>query len=101
MQRPLRKHITSLLFLAAFLIPRVAELHVLEHLSEEEEAISCELCDIVSPSQQLDLSTVAVSYEQKQLIPHPSEHIVYGMYHSPLAKIFSPTSVYNKPPPRF
>jgi len=100
MRQPLIKYITSIIFLVAFLLPRVIDLHALEHLSEhDDEPISCELCDISSHTQQLDLYFGDTSYIEKELSYIPNSYIAYHFYNSPLAKIVSPTTVYNKPPP--
>ena len=99
MQRPLSKYFTTFLFLVAFLLPRVADFHAFEHLSDDDVPISCERCDITSHSQQFDLYLNGVSYYEEQPIVTPSERIISEIYNSPLAKIATPTSVYNKPPP--
>jgi hypothetical protein len=99
MQRPLRKYFTAILFLVAFLLPRVADLHAFVHLSDDDVPVSCERCDITSHSQQFDLYLEDVPYSEEQPINSPSEQIISGIYNSPLAKIATPTSVYNKPPP--
>lgn len=99
MQRPLRKYFAAFLFLVAFLLPRVADLHAFYHLSDDDAPISCEHCDITSHSQQFDFYLEDVQYHEQQLINSPNEQIISGIYNSPLAKIATPTSVYNKPPP--
>ncbi len=99
MQRPLSKYFTTFLFLVAFLAPRVADLHAFDHLSDEDVPISCERCDITCHSQQFDLYLEDGSYYEEQPTNSPSEEIICGIYNSPLAKIATPTSVYNKPPP--
>ncbi len=99
MQQPLVKHISTFLFLVAFLIPRIADLHAFDHLSGNDDSISCELCDITSHTQQLDLFIGDTSYIEEQPLNMPSPYVTYSFYNSPLAKIVSPTTVYNKPPP--
>lgn len=100
MLRPLIKHITAFLFLIVFLVPRVADFHTFEHLSDDDRSVSCELCDITSNSQQFDLYLEDALPVDKKLVDTPSTTIVYRFYSSPLAKIVCPTSLYNKPPPQ-
>lgn len=100
MRRSWVKHISTLLFLVAFLLPRVVDVHALDHLSDEDDAISCELCDITAHSSQFDFHPGEISYEENQeVFNKPSSHIVYSFYNSPVSKIVSPITVYNKPPP--
>jgi len=99
MQGSFKKYITTYLFLATFLLPRVVDIHALEHFSGDDNAVSCELCDIAPNSQQFDLFLNIVSYDDGQLLNIPDSFIVETHYNSPLDKIVSPTSVYNKPPP--
>ncbi|MEO0528437.1 MAG: hypothetical protein AAFZ89_14485 [Bacteroidota bacterium] len=99
MQRSLIKYSTTFLFLVAFLVPRVADLHVLDHLSEDDGAVSCELCHITYISEQFDLYLGHATYDEQQPISGSITYLLYSGYNSPLAKIVSPTSVYNKPPP--
>jgi len=100
MQRPLYKHITTFLFLVAFLLPRVANVHAWEHLSDDDETIACELCDITTQSQEVDLFLEVVTYDDTSSLNTPNTFIVNTYYNSPLDKIATPTSVYNKPPPQ-
>jgi len=99
MQRPLHKHITTFLFLVTFLLPRIVDIHALNHLFGDDETISCELCDIASNSQQFDLFIDVVSYDDGYLLNTISSIVIDAHYNTPLDKIVSPTSVYNKPPP--
>jgi hypothetical protein len=99
MQRPLRKYFTALLFLVAFLLPRVADLHAFDHVSDDDVPVSCERCDITSHSQKSDLYLGDLPSYEVQIRNRPSEQNISGIYNSPLAKIATPTSVYNKPPP--
>ncbi len=92
-------HIVTLLFTAAFLVPRVANLHALSHLSDDDTAISCELCDIIVDSHQFDLindNNFHLENEQQSI---PSSFVIVPQYNTPQEKIVSPTCIYNKPPP--
>ena len=99
MHKPVLTHIITLLFSAAFLVPRVANLHALDHLSDDDTYISCELCDISVHSHQLDLITDDSSYLENEQQNIPSSFVVLTQYNTPREKIVSPTFIYNKPPP--
>lgn len=99
MQCPIIKYISTFLFLVAFLVPRMVDLHAIEHLSEDDDAISCELCDISSNSVQFDLFFTNTVYDNATACILPSSFIAIRYYNSPIAKIVTPTWVYNKPPP--
>ncbi|WP_299215018.1 hypothetical protein [uncultured Aquimarina sp.] len=92
-------HIITLLFTAAFLVPRVANLHALSHLSDDDTSISCELCDIIVDAHQFDLITDNNSYLESEQQSIPSSFVVVPQYNIPQEKIVSPTCIYNKPPP--
>jgi len=76
MRQPLFKHITAALFLVAFLAPRMADVHALDHLSGEDDALSCELCDIATNSQEFDLFLDFASYNDLKILNKPSAFIV-------------------------
>lgn len=99
MRHPLIKHISTLVFLAAFLVPRVADLHALDHAFGDDDSISCELCDIALHSSEFDLYLANASYDDSPAINLPSRRIKGCSYNSPIAKIATPTTIYNKPPP--
>lgn len=99
MQRALGKHFTVLLFLVTFLLPRVVDLHALDYFSGDDEIVPCELCDLSANTQQFNLFTGDVLYEDKAVINKSFVQFVCEFYNSPLSKIVTPTSVYNKPPP--
>ncbi len=92
-------HIITLLFTVAFLVPRVANLHAMNHLSGDDDSISCEICDAISVSNQFDLITGDIFHFENNLQNIPSSFIVYTQYSTPIEKIASPISIYNKPPP--
>ncbi|KZS40152.1 hypothetical protein AWE51_25250 [Aquimarina aggregata] len=100
MRKPILKYIITLFFTVALLIPRIANLHALNHLSEDgEPLISCELCDIISSSDQFDLIIGDTYSFEDQLQIVPNSFIVFSEYNTPKEKIASPVSIYNKPPP--
>ncbi|WP_299684836.1 hypothetical protein [uncultured Dokdonia sp.] len=101
MKQPFLKHITTFLFLVAFLIPRIVDIHAFDHLSGDDDLIACELCDSISHTQELDLFLGTLSYTTEAPLNIPNAYVPYSIYHSPLAKIATPTTVYNKPPPIF
>ncbi len=93
-------HIVALLFATAIIIPRVANLHALDHVSDDTFSISCELCDILLHSFQLDLINDYPSGLKNELVNIPTSFVVLRNHHIPQEKIVSPTSFYNRPPPR-
>lgn len=99
MHRRVLTHIITLLFTAAFLVPRVANLHALSHLSDDDASISCELCDLIVDTHQLDLINDNNSYLESEQQNIPSSFVVVPQYNTPQEKIVSPTFIYNKPPP--
>ncbi len=92
-------HIVTLLFVAAFLIPRIANIHALSHSVDDDSSFSCELCDILVDSYQLDLINYDNSYPENASQRIPNSRIVYTEYNSPQQTIASPIFIYNKPPP--
>lgn len=82
-----------------FLVPRVANLHSFVHLSDNDELISCELCDIIVSSQELDLFIDGPYFYEDTSISLPSTFIAFELFDTPVEKIASPLSFYNKPPP--
>ncbi|WP_299765370.1 hypothetical protein [uncultured Dokdonia sp.] len=99
MRQQVVTHIITLLFTLVFLVPRVASMHAISHLSEDDELISCEICDTISVSNQFDLITGDTFHFENELQNVPSSFVVYTEYTTPLEKIASPISFYNKPPP--
>ena len=99
MKPSLRSHIVSLLIAVAFLAPRVANLHALVHLSEEDHAVECELCDTLVQTQQFDLGLLAVSVTQDTVPPLVLPQLILQSYHIPRELIVAPEYLYNKPPP--
>ncbi len=92
-------NIIALLFTAAFLVPRIANLHALTHLSDDNPDISCELCDIIVDAHQFDLINNNNSYLEQESHSIPSSFIVLTQYNISKEKIVSPITIYNKPPP--
>ena len=94
------KSVISLLFLSVFLLLRVTNAHAFEHFSDDTDEVHCELCDIITVSQQLT-PFADTAQEETQIVPpvlfRTSE--LNSEYNEPLNRIVSPLSVYNKPPP--
>ena len=94
------KNIITSLFLVAFFAPKIANLHALSHISDEDDtSIPCELCDISTNIIQLDLFNGDSFGWKNELLNIPSSVVVVSKYNTPLEKIVSPTVIYNKPPP--
>jgi len=99
----MRKHITNhiiILFVAmAFLTPRIANLHILSHFSEDDNPISCEVCDIITNAQDFDLSYANGDPFSDYLNNVPTKVVVISFFNIPLETIVTPTTIHNKPPP--
>lgn len=86
--------------MAAFLVPRIADLHAFEHMDEGEgEETHCELCHINTAEDPKDLYFINDICYQEAFQPAPDSFEPATSYVAPLVIIASPTSVYNKPPP--
>lgn len=88
-----------LLFMTAFLIPRIAGVHAIAHFSGDDEEITCEFCDTITFTNQFDLSSADGFTGLLELQIAPSSFVVIKNYNEPLAKISSPIAIHNKPPP--
>ncbi len=99
MQRLLLKYLSIVLFLAVFLMPRVVQLHALEHMSEGDDQLACELCDITIQTQQQDICSGDKPYTSPAVTHRVNTYVLLVSYNSPVACIVTPTVVYNKPPP--
>ncbi|MFC5044386.1 hypothetical protein ACFSTE_14560 [Aquimarina hainanensis] len=88
-----------LFFAVSFLAPRIANLHVLDHLLDDDTAISCELCDFIVYINYQDLINDHTSYIETKRQNVPSSFVVENRYNAPKEKIVSPITIYNKPPP--
>jgi hypothetical protein len=88
-------------FTAAFLVPRVTILHSLSHLSDDDVHNSCDLCDILVYSYQLDSKSEDTSYVTNEFQDLPNSFVVLYTYNISQEKIVSPDFIYNKPPPLF
>lgn len=94
------KALLSFLFMAAFLVPRIADMHAIEHLEDgEDEGTHCELCHFTTAEDPKDLYFLNDISYQEPFQPVPDSFETAINYVAPLALIASPTSVYNKPPP--
>lgn len=93
------KYISMFLFLAVFLVPRIADFHAFNHLSDDKDAVSCKICDILSHNQQLDLFYESSAFEKVDIYLAPSNFMVIRYYSTPYSKIVTPEFIYNKPPP--
>jgi len=101
MKRNIFTHIISLFFVTTFLLLRVVDIHSFSHFSDDnEDPISCELCEIISISNQY---TPFTNTPFEDLTPEENQNfselkIVFG-YETSQFCITLPTSIYNKPPP--
>ncbi|MFP2995246.1 hypothetical protein ABN763_05025 [Spongiivirga sp. MCCC 1A20706] len=99
MHNRLLKYIVTLFFTTVFLLPTVANLHTLSHLSENDELHSCEVCDVIASPNQADIFLDFASNVDITNNNLPSTFIPNTQYNIPLVVIASPAIIYNKPPP--
>ena len=100
MRNCIGKNIISLLFLSAFLFLRVANVHTLSHYTDEVDKNDCELCEIITVSNQFTpfVDQIPDEIEIRSVVIPESMSLVQD-YEEPLHSIASPDFVYNKPPP--
>lgn len=100
MRNPMGKNIISLLFLSAFLFLRIGNTHALMHAAETSDTIDCELCEIITISNEL--TPVA---DQTPSDSDLTEIFTFDCntphfdYKAPLHCYVCPDVVHNKPPP--
>lgn len=95
------KHSISYFFLAAFLLLRVADLHIVTHVLNDTEYEHCELCTLTTntnqttplqlrdPQPDISVEKVLDSYDRRPA----------GTYTAPLQKNLLSGYYHNKPPP--
>ncbi len=100
MKKSFRQNIFAFFFLSTFLFLRVANAHTFSHLNESDETTHCELCEIITVSQQLTpyLDNASTDTEDKNhaFFQYPQINFVYE---EPLHCIVTPVFFHNKPPP--
>jgi len=94
------KTILSLLFLSAFLFLRVANSHTFFHFSDDSADIDCELCEIITVTQQLTpfIDQAVDDTNHNNLLFCEKKTINLG-YEEPRGFIVTPLTICNKPPP--
>ncbi|MEM7187305.1 MAG: hypothetical protein AAF466_11665 [Bacteroidota bacterium] len=95
------KRFVGLFFLLAFLSLRVANAHTISHVTEDGNDHHCELCEIITVSQEL---TPFEGGNENATLSSPfiyseTDDVNVG-YLEPILLIASPVFIYNKPPPR-
>lgn len=94
------KRLLSFLFLAAFLLLRVAGVQAMTHDHENDQQTACELCELMAVAEEHTpvFSTAdEVVISPPTIVPLPNENP--ATYETPLFQISEPSFVYNKPPP--
>ncbi len=94
------KNIKAILLLAAFLFLRVGSAHSISHWYEDTDTEHCELCDIISQSQDhtyfIDGESVLI---ENDFTDFTYRSVFQDHYEQPLHCFVLPRCVYNKPPP--
>jgi len=99
MQKSTLSYVMALLFALVFLMPRAINLHAFEHLSGDEDPISCEVCDIIIDTNQVDLYGGDLISFETPFNNSPNIYVTISSYETPLDKILQPTTFCNRPPP--
>jgi len=96
------KHIGSLFFLFTFLFLRIVDAHAFSHITndDQEDQTHCELCEIITVSNQL---TPLIDNADSEIKPKPfiivSDCKILIGYKTTDYSITLPKYIYNKPPP--
>ncbi len=92
-------NIITSFFALVIIIPNIANLHSLDHLSDYDESVPCEFCEILTDQNQVDQIDGIAFYSEHELQIHLYNQVKLSSYDIPLEKIVSPVFIYNKPPP--
>ncbi|MGB5817896.1 MAG: hypothetical protein WBG90_00330 [Saonia sp.] len=95
------KHSTAYFFLFAFLLMRVVNLHTVSHVLTGEEYEHCELCDLITTTDQgtpLQISTPQVEMSFASFLDGYNSKSL-GFYSTPYQKTILSDYFHNKPPP--
>lgn len=99
--RPAYKNSIAFIFLLTFILLRVSNTHAIVHWAEDTEQTQCELCDVITQSQEitpiLDDDASSKLQISAPIFVEKSESTTN--YEEPLFVIVYPSFVYNKPPP--
>ena len=96
------KNSVALLFLTIFLALRVGNAHTILHWNEDIDTPQCELCDVITQSQELTPLLDSVSYEsESDAIFCLLDDKAITNYKAPLYWSVFPTDFLNKPPPAY
>ncbi|PCE66638.1 hypothetical protein [Sediminicola luteus] len=92
------RHLIVGLFLGAFVFLRLGNLHAYTHV---EEGTHCEVCDIITTSQETTpfLNEPVVHFELDPVLPNAQLHAIDLGYQPPRYCFVLPRTVHNKPPP--
>ncbi|WP_103070290.1 hypothetical protein [Aquimarina sediminis] len=95
-----RKNIILLFLLSTFLFLRIVNVHAFSHSSDEDDQIHCELCEIITTSNELTpcVDSIFTEVEQKSRL-NSYRYPANFCYETSQYCITLPTSIYNKPPP--
>lgn len=95
-----RKKGISLFLLLAFLFLRIANAHTYSHFSHDEDQSYCELCEIITTSDEskLILDNLFTEESIKQYVDSESFKVNF-CYKTSFFYITLPRYLYNKPPP--
>ena len=91
---------SALFFLLAFLFLRIADVHTYSHFSDDDELSHCELCEMITTSNQFTPLLDGSFLEEKTQQCDSFQIIkVDFWYKTPNYCITQPETIFNKPPP--
>ncbi len=94
------KNLISFFFLSSLLFLRIADAHAFSHFSDDNDQIDCELCDIITTSNQFTPIFEGSFIAEKPKHCEGFQVIQTNFcYETSQYSITLPKSVYNKPPP--
>jgi len=91
----------SLFFISSFLLLRIVDVHTISHFSDDDDdLISCELCEIISLSNEYTPVTNNTFDELEPKALHYFREFKTAFYYETSQYCITlPQSIHNKPPP--
>lgn len=95
-----QKNINKLIFIPVVLLLVLSDTHVYSHMSNESDSNDCELCTILSISNDWAKPSVLTPVKRGTAIIHILDNPLLSLiYETPLRCFVSPRFIHNKPPP--
>ncbi|NQX76629.1 hypothetical protein [Gilvibacter sp.] len=94
------KNIISLLFLSAFLLLRVGNVHAITHIDDDHDDHQCELCELIQITE--DSKDLEIPATLEVPLPNTIEAVSDDLnsgYNAPVYRFVLPDRLRNRPPP--